>query len=53
MYRELKNLTPQNSMTQWRNGQMSWTELFKGRRPNGQKTHEDMLYIPDYKGNAN
>jgi hypothetical protein len=27
--------------------------FFKGRNPNGQKTHENMLTIPDHKGNAN
>jgi hypothetical protein len=25
----------------------------KGRNPNGQKTHEEILTIPDHKGNAN
>jgi hypothetical protein len=27
--------------------------FFKGRNPNGQKTHEKMLTIPGCKGNAN
>jgi hypothetical protein len=31
-----------------------WIEqsLFKGRSPNDQKTHEEMLNIPGHKGNA-
>jgi hypothetical protein len=40
-------------MTQWRNGQKNWTELFKGRIPNGLKTHEEMFNFPGHKGNAN
>jgi hypothetical protein len=40
-------------MTQWRNGEMNWSEFFKGRSPNNQKTHEEMLNIPGHKGNAN
>jgi hypothetical protein len=27
--------------------------LFKGRSPNNQKTHEEMLSIPGHKGNEN
>jgi hypothetical protein len=27
--------------------------FFKGRSPNGKKTHEEMLNIPCHKGNAN
>jgi hypothetical protein len=27
--------------------------FFKGRNPNGQKTHEEMFTIPGHKGNAN
>jgi hypothetical protein len=27
--------------------------FFKGRSPNGQKTHEEMLIIPGHKGNTN
>jgi hypothetical protein len=27
--------------------------FYKGRSLNGQKTHEEMLDIPDHKGNAN
>jgi hypothetical protein len=31
-----------------------WTEqnFFKGRNPNGQKAHEEMLKNPGHKGNA-
>jgi hypothetical protein len=32
---------------------MNQTELFQGRSPNGQKTHEKMLTISGHKGNAN
>jgi hypothetical protein len=32
---------------------MNWTEPFKIRNPNGQKTHEKMLTTPGRKGNAN
>jgi hypothetical protein len=28
-------------------------KFFKGRSPNGQKAHEEMLTIPCHKGNAN
>jgi hypothetical protein len=27
--------------------------FFKGRSPNGQKAHEEMLNIPGHKGNVN
>jgi hypothetical protein len=27
-----KNKLPQKSMTQWRNGQMNWTELFQEKK---------------------
>jgi hypothetical protein len=54
IYRELKTLNSQrinNPINKWA------TELsrvfFKGRSPNGQNTHEEMLNIPFYKGNAN
>jgi hypothetical protein len=39
-------------MTQWGNGQMNWTELFKGISPNGQKTLEEVLNIHGHKENA-
>jgi hypothetical protein len=32
---------------------MNYTELFKGRSPNGHKTNEKMLTISGHKGNAN
>jgi hypothetical protein len=31
----------------------SHLNIFKGRIPNGQKTHEKMLTIPGHKGNTN
>jgi hypothetical protein len=39
IYRELKNSTLKKTMTQWRKGQMNWTEqsFFKGRSPNSWK----------------
>jgi hypothetical protein len=40
-------------MTQRRNGQMNWAELFHRKNTNGQKPHKEMLNIPGHKGNAN
>jgi hypothetical protein len=34
-------------------GKLTEQSLFKGRSPNGQKTHEKMLTIPGHKRNAN
>jgi hypothetical protein len=34
-------------------GKRSEQSLYKGRSPNGQKSHEEILTIPDYKRNAN
>jgi hypothetical protein len=34
-------------------GQMNRKKSFKGRSTKGQKTHEEMLNIPDHRGNAN
>jgi hypothetical protein len=34
-------------------GNRTKQNFFKGRSPNGQKTHEKMLTIPGYKENAN
>jgi hypothetical protein len=33
----------------------NWTKqnFFKGRSPNGQKTHEKLITIPGHKGSAN
>jgi hypothetical protein len=48
-----KTKLPQN---QWTNNELdNWTKqiFFKERNPNGQKTHEKMLTISGYKGNAN
>jgi hypothetical protein len=47
-------------MTQGRNRQMNWTELFKGKSPNGKHTHththihthKEIFNIPGHKGNA-
>jgi hypothetical protein len=41
---------------QWPNEEMGkWIEqnFFKGRSPNGQKTHIEMFNIPTHKGNTN
>jgi hypothetical protein len=37
-------------VNKWRNEP---NKFFKGIRENGQKIHEEMLNIPDHKGNAN
>jgi hypothetical protein len=34
-------------------GKLTQQTFFKGKIPNGQKTHEKMLNIPLHKGNAN
>jgi hypothetical protein len=33
-------------------GKLTEQSFFKARSPNGEKTHEEMLTIPDHKGNA-
>jgi hypothetical protein len=54
VHRELKKTKlPKN---QWPSKEMGkWTEqnFFKGKSLNGQKTYDEMLSIPGYKGNAN
>jgi hypothetical protein len=47
IYRELKKL---NSLQINEPIKKLATELFKGRNPNGQKTHEKVLTIPGHKG---
>jgi hypothetical protein len=39
-----------NPMKKWAN---ELNSFFKGRSPNGQKTHEEMLTISGHKGSAN
>jgi hypothetical protein len=34
-------------------GKLTEQSIFKGRRTNGQKTHEEMLNIPGHKGKVN
>jgi hypothetical protein len=34
-------------------GKRTEQRFFKGRSPKGQKTHEEMLNIPDHKANEN
>jgi hypothetical protein len=50
IYRELQKLNSQKLMTQEKKEQQN---IFKGKSPNGQKTHGKMLTIPGHKGNAN
>jgi hypothetical protein len=40
-------------MTQWRNGQMNWTELFQKKIFKWLKNIEKMINIPGHKGNEN
>jgi hypothetical protein len=52
IYRELKKLNSpkiNEPKKKWATKQ----NFFKGRNPNGQKTHEKMLTVPGHKGNAN
>jgi hypothetical protein len=55
MYWELKkrNIKKFNDPVNiWAN-ELNRDFFFKGRSPNSQKTHEEMLNIPGHKGNAN
>jgi hypothetical protein len=41
-------------LTQWRNGEMNWTELSQRKKSKWLKNlHEEMLNISGHKGNAN
>jgi hypothetical protein len=54
IYRKLKKITAkkkyQRTMKKWAN---ELNSFFKGRRPNGPKTHEEMFNLPGHKRNAN
>jgi hypothetical protein len=54
IYRELKKVNcPRNQEPYEEMGISTAQSFFKGRNPNNQKTKEEMLKIPGYKGKEN
>jgi hypothetical protein len=53
IYRELRKLNSSQINEPIKKWATELNKFFKGRNPNGQKTHEKMLTVPGHKGNAN
>jgi hypothetical protein len=53
IYREFKKLNSPKINEPIKKWATELNNIFKGRNPNDQKTHEKMFTIPGHKGNAN